>query len=92
MVGRAGVDTGPFRLAVEAIQGELEAPQAGVPAPPGSDPPPFYNLFDLALAALQVEVCDRTGDPDAGPGRARSARGSPPGRLRVCPGVGGLRA
>jgi hypothetical protein len=71
MVGRAGVDTTLAQLAVDAILGEVDVPGAKAAPPPGTGPPPSYNLFDLAFAAMQVEVCDRTGDPHA----ARAALG-----------------
>ena len=92
MIGLKGVDTGLLDLAGRAILGDL----AGTP-PPLTDQQPAgpsqpYNLFDLASAALQVEVCDLTDDPTPGPGRARPARSGPCGRLRARHRVGGIRA
>ncbi len=83
MLSGAGVDTEAFRLAVAALAGQLEGPSAGAgggPDPAGPGPRAPYNLFDLATAALQAEVCEVTGDPNlaraaAGPLEAGQAAG-----------------
>ena len=95
MLSGAGVDTEAFRLAVAALAGQLEAPGAGPRAGPISaapSPRAPYNLFDLATAALQVEVVRGHRRSGPGPGRRRPARSRPGGRLRASHRVGGLRA
>ena len=95
MLSGAGVDTEAFRLAVAALAGQLEAPSAGAPGGPDQaapSPRAPYNLFDLATAALQVEVVEVTGDPDLARAAARPARGRPGGGIRASHRVGGLRA
>jgi tetratricopeptide (TPR) repeat protein len=63
MLAQAGIDSPWPGLAAWAILGNLEELQAGlvgqhVEAKPRSS----FSLFDLAFAAMQVEVCDVTGD------------------------------
>jgi transcriptional regulator with XRE-family HTH domain/tetratricopeptide (TPR) repeat protein len=82
MIAHAGIDSRWPGLAGRAILGDREVVQAALDGPeldgpkldgqsfdahPGSS----YSLFDLGFAAMQVEVCDVTGDT----GVARAALG-----------------
>jgi tetratricopeptide (TPR) repeat protein len=65
LIGLTGIDTGVFDLTVRAILGDVNGVRAGQktqPMPAQSGPP--FSLFDLAFAALRVEVCDLTDEPD----------------------------
>ena len=72
MLAQAGIDSRWPGLAARAILGDQEELQAGL-AGQRVEPKPrsSYSLFDLAFAAMQVEVCDVTGDADL----ARAALG-----------------
>jgi class 3 adenylate cyclase/tetratricopeptide (TPR) repeat protein len=61
MLEQVGTDPQWFNLAARAILGDLDAASADLPGQPVQSKPP-YNLFDVAYAALQAEVCDVTGD------------------------------
>ena len=72
MIAKAGVDTLWPDLAARAILGDADgllARLAGLEVQ--ANPGPSYSAFDLAFAALQVEVSDITGDADL----ARAALG-----------------
>jgi tetratricopeptide (TPR) repeat protein len=63
MLEQIGTDTQWFNLAARAILGDLDAAPtelAGQVVQP--KPPSAYNLFDIAYAALQAEVCDVRSD------------------------------
>jgi tetratricopeptide (TPR) repeat protein len=65
LIGLTGIDTGVFDLTVRAILGDVDGVRAGLneqPIPTQAGPP--FSLFDLAFAALRVEVCDLIDDPD----------------------------
>jgi tetratricopeptide (TPR) repeat protein len=63
MLEQVWTDTQWFNLAARAILGDLDAaPTELVSQLVQSQPPSAYNLFDVAYAALQAEVCDATGD------------------------------
>jgi hypothetical protein len=63
MLEQVGTDTQWFNLAARAILGDLDAaPTELVSQLVQSQPPSAYNLFDVAYAGLQAEVCDATGD------------------------------
>jgi transcriptional regulator with XRE-family HTH domain/tetratricopeptide (TPR) repeat protein len=65
MLAQAGVDSRWPGLAAWAILGHHEELQAGlVGMHVDTKPRSSYSLFDLAFAAMQVEVCDVTGDAD----------------------------
>jgi transcriptional regulator with XRE-family HTH domain/tetratricopeptide (TPR) repeat protein len=70
MVAQAGIDSPWPRLASRAILGELDEVKAGL-AGQNVDASlrSSYSVFDLGFAAMQVEVCDVTGDA----GLARAA-------------------
>ena len=92
MTGLTGVDTGWLDRAAAPSSGTWQEALAALADHQPAGPGPSYSLFDLASAALQVEVCDFTGDPDLAQSRARPARSGPCGRVRARRRVGGIRA
>jgi len=81
LIASTGVDVRRFDLAARAVLGDGESVRVAL-----ADQPleplqgPSYSLFDLAFAALQIEMCDVTGDPELaqaslGPLELAEARG-----------------
>jgi tetratricopeptide (TPR) repeat protein/transcriptional regulator with XRE-family HTH domain len=72
MLAQAGIASPWPALAARAILGDLEGVQEGLAEQRvEAKLRPSYSLFDLAFAAMQVEVCDVTEDADL----ARAALG-----------------
>jgi hypothetical protein len=63
LLAKAGLDTRWPELATRAIVGDLDGLHAGLAGlEVQANPGPSYSAFDLAFAALHVEVSDITGD------------------------------
>jgi tetratricopeptide (TPR) repeat protein len=72
MIRQTGIDAAWLDLAANAVMGEVKVPSSLLVPPAAPDAgPSAYNLFDVAMAALQAEVCDVNGDADL----ARAALG-----------------